>query len=168
MPKTSVIEEGRRRRTVRHRNKWTGRKEQRASKRHTNSSMFLSEEPPSLTASIANSLHFLAFFFISLPFSPSITSLIQHSISSLGTIPFSSTLTLTPTFQTSSTSFAFGGWSDMLPKATYTTDLGGLLLIQLVEMEACNVFKIEFARTTFWKALFIKTVRNYIKMDRAD
>ncbi|RWR87150.1 crocetin glucosyltransferase, chloroplastic-like protein [Cinnamomum micranthum f. kanehirae] len=65
---------------------------------------FLSEEPPSPIASLAKSLHFSAFFFIS---SPPITSSKHLFSSPPSMIPSSFTLTLTPIFQTPSTSFAF-------------------------------------------------------------
>ena len=53
-----------------------------------NSLMFLSELPPSFTASLANSFHFRAFLFNSCPLSPSMTSFMHTTISSLLTIPF--------------------------------------------------------------------------------
>ena len=77
----------------------------------TNSLIFISELPPTLTALLASSLHLLAFLLISSPFSPSMTPLMHFSSSSLVTIPTSSFLALTPTFHTSSTNLAFIGWS---------------------------------------------------------
>uniref|UniRef100_A0A7C9DXC7 Uncharacterized protein n=1 Tax=Opuntia streptacantha TaxID=393608 RepID=A0A7C9DXC7_OPUST len=76
-----------------------------------NLAIFISELPPLLTALTANSFHLCEFFFISSRFMPSMTSLILLSISSLPAIPSAFLLALTPTLHTSSTIFAFIGWS---------------------------------------------------------
>ncbi|KAJ0455351.1 hypothetical protein HanIR_Chr15g0750221 [Helianthus annuus] len=75
--------------------------------------MALSELPPSLMASLANSFHFPAFFLISkLLFPSSITSFKHKTTSSLFTIPVTlSTLTLTPTHHTSFINLASVNWS---------------------------------------------------------
>ncbi|KAL5861588.1 hypothetical protein ACOSQ4_002884 [Xanthoceras sorbifolium] len=52
-------------------------------------------------ASLANLFHLSALFLISLPLSPSNISLMQFSIASLLTIPFSSALAFSPIFHTS-------------------------------------------------------------------
>ncbi|MFS7965213.1 hypothetical protein Hanom_Chr09g00759531 [Helianthus anomalus] len=73
----------------------------------TNSSISLSELPPSSTAALANSLHFAAFFRVTTPLSSSIIFIIHDTRFSLVTIPFSLALTLTPTSQISSSNLAF-------------------------------------------------------------
>ncbi|RWR87152.1 hypothetical protein CKAN_01608600 [Cinnamomum micranthum f. kanehirae] len=78
--------------------------EQRSLLSSTNALMLQSKDPPSSTASLVNSLHFLAFLLIS---SPPITSSKHLFSSPPSKTPSSFTFTLTPVFQTSSIIFAF-------------------------------------------------------------
>ncbi|GAV90605.1 hypothetical protein CFOL_v3_34014 [Cephalotus follicularis] len=83
--------------------------------------MDLSELPPWLIASFANLLHLVELFLISWLLFPSITCFKHIINSSLLTIPFSSSFTLTPTPQISSINFAFGNWSAHCGKPTIGT-----------------------------------------------
>nr|GMD09096.1 Os09g0518266 [Ipomoea batatas] len=87
----------------------------------TNSLMFLSELPPSSTASLASCFHFAAFSLSITPLSPFITSTKHLSTSSLVTIPFSLAITRIPTSQTSTRYFALVGWSVHCGMATTGT-----------------------------------------------
>nr|GLL29676.1 hypothetical protein CFOL_v3_34014 [Ipomoea trifida] len=83
--------------------------------------MFLSELPPSSTASLANCFHFAAFSLSITPLSPFITSTKHLSNSSLVAIPFSPAITRIPTSQTSTRYFALVGWSVHCGMATTGT-----------------------------------------------
>jgi len=72
---------------------------------------YSSELPPISTAVLANFFHLLEFPLIVLLLSLSRTSLMHFSTSSLVTIPFSFTFTITPTCQTSVIYLALVGWS---------------------------------------------------------
>lgn len=73
--------------------------------------MFLSELPPSLTASTTIYFHLTAFLRISRPLSPCMTSFTRAVTSSLVTTPFPSLLTRTPILHTSAISLALVVWS---------------------------------------------------------
>ncbi|KAJ0880103.1 hypothetical protein HanRHA438_Chr10g0459391 [Helianthus annuus] len=77
----------------------------------TNNCIFLSDEPPSATASREALFNSAAFFLNSSDLGPLIISSTHLATSSPTKQPSESFSTFTPTFQTSVTSFAFVGWS---------------------------------------------------------
>ena len=83
--------------------------------------MFLSELPPSCIASLAFFIRFVAFCLNSVFLSPSITSRMHLSTSSLFSKPFSSSCSRRPIRHALSTYLAVVGWSADRGKPTIGT-----------------------------------------------
>ncbi|WVZ84073.1 hypothetical protein U9M48_031145, partial [Paspalum notatum var. saurae] len=113
-----------------------------------NSATFLSELPPCCIASFAFSIHFAEFCLYSVFLSPSITSRMHLSTSTLLSKPFSSNCIRTPIPHALSTYFALVGWSADSGIATMGTPV---TIASVVEFHPqCLIPVALCAKTSSW------------------